>query len=290
MQRLSFTFLTIILVFSNFVLAEEKKPLKVLFVTQSKGFTHGSVRRKETLAPAEIALSQLGEQTGLFTVDCTQDCEADFTKENLQRYDIVALYTSGNLPIAEADMQYFFNEWLQQKGHGVLGFHSAADTFKNEQLYWDMIGGTFISHPWGAGTQVTLTNHEVGNPLVSPFGQDYTLKEEIYMYRNWQPEKVRVLVSLNYAKSPTGSPVPTEHGFHVPVCWIKKYGDGKVYFNNLGHREDTWTRKPLLDSITNAVRWMRGEIEVDATPNPELSAAQEKKAQRDFAAGDFKKK
>lgn len=270
--------------------AEKAKPSKVLFVSQSKGFVHGSVRRKETLAPAEIALTQLGEQTGLFEVHCTQDCEADFTKENLQNYDIVAFYTTGNLPISEENMQYFFNVWLKQKGHGVLGFHSAADTFHNDERYWDMIGGTFISHPWGAGTKVTLTNHEVDNPLVAPFGQNHTQQEEIYMYRHWQPEKVRVLLSLDYSQSPTGAAVPTEHGYHVPVCWIKNYGDGKVYFNNLGHREDTWTRKPFLDSITQAVKWIRGDISVDATPNPDVSAAQEKKAQADFAAGNFKKK
>ena len=97
------SFLAIVATFMlvNFgVAAEKAKPTKVLFVTQSKGFVHGSVRRKETLAPSEVALIQLGEQTGLFDVDCTQDCEADFTKENLQNYDIVAFYTTGNLPIA----------------------------------------------------------------------------------------------------------------------------------------------------------------------------------------------
>ena len=285
-----------ILVFSALLMsgvghaADKVKPSKVLFVTQSKGYVHSSVRRKETLAPAEIALTQLGEQTGLFEVHCTQDCEADFTKENLQNYDIVAFYTTLDLPIAEEDMQYFFNLWLKQKGHGVLGFHSAGDTFHNDKRYWDMIGGVFIAHPWTAGTKVTLTNHEVDNPLVAPFGQNHTQLEEIYMYEHWQPEKVRVLLSLDYSKSPTKNAVPTQHGYHVPVCWIKNYGEGKVYYNNLGHREDTWTSKPYLDSITQAVKWIRGDIEVDATPNPDVSAAQEKKAQADFAAGDFKKK
>ena len=149
-----------------------EKPSRILFVTQSKGFTHGSVRRpKETLAPAEVAMIQLGEQSKLFSVDCTQDCEADFTKENLQNYDIVAFYTTGNLPIAKDDLDYFFNEWLPTEGHGVLGFHSAADTFHNYEPYWDMIGGTFIGHPWGAGTKIVLSNHEPENPLVSSFGK-----------------------------------------------------------------------------------------------------------------------
>ena len=276
--------------FARTGISEEKvKPSKVLFVTQSKGFVHGSVRRKDSLAPAEIALTQLGEQTGLFDVDCTQDCEADFTKENLKNYDIVAFYTSGTLPIAEDDLEYFFDKWLKQKGHGVLGFHSATDTYANEERYWDMIGGTFIKHPWGAGTQVTLTNHEPSNPLMKSFGPEFTLKEEIYMYRHWQPEKVHVLMSLDYSKSPTNVEVNTKFGYHVPVCWIKNYGEGKVYVNNLGHREDTWTRQEYLDSIAAAVRWIRGDVEVDATPNPALSKVLEGKAQADFENGGFRK-
>ncbi|WP_437186118.1 ThuA domain-containing protein [Planctomicrobium sp. SH668] len=261
---------------------------KILFVTQSVGFKHGSVSRPaDKLAPAEIALTQLGEKTGLFEVHCTQDCAADFTKENLQNYDIVAFYTTGDLPISEEDKEYFFKEWLPQKGHGVLGFHSAMDTFHNYEPYWDMIGGVFISHPWNSGNDVTIANHDVENPLTNSFGPELKLKEEIYMYRNWQPKKVRVLMSLDYANSPIGNAINTSHGFHVPVCWIKNYGDGKVYCNNLGHNETTWTRADYMESIENAVKWIRGDIEIDATPNPELSAAQETKAQADFKAGNF---
>ncbi|WP_437224491.1 ThuA domain-containing protein [Planctomicrobium sp. SH661] len=263
-------------------------PARILFVTQSLTYRHGSVDRKtETLAPAEIALTQLGESTGLFTVHCTQDAAADFTKENLQNYDIVAFYTTGTLPISQENLEYFFKEWLPQKGHGVLGFHSAMDTFHDYEPYWDMIGGSFISHPWNSGTDVVLQNHEPGNPLTKSFGAEFPIKEEIYMYRNWQPEKVHVLMSLDYSRSPIGGEVNVAHGYHVPVCWIKNYGEGKVYCNNLGHNETTWTNPAFLSSITEAVKWIRGDVSVDATPNPEVSAAQEAKAKADAAAGKF---
>jgi len=275
--------------FSSDASAAERE-MRILFVTQSVGYKHGSVTRKSGLSPAEIALTQLGEKTGLFTVHCTQDCAADFTKENLQNYDIVAFYTTGNLPIADADKDYFFKEWLPQKGHGVLGFHSALDTFHDYEPYWDMIGGTFISHPWTSKTHVTITNLEPKNPLTRAFGKELKLQEEIYMYRHWQPEKVHLLMSLDYANSPVSNPVITQYGYHVPVCWIKEYGQGRVYVNNLGHNETTWTNAAFLDSITAAVKWIRGDLNVDATPNPGVSAAQEKKAQADFAQGNFKVK
>lgn len=246
---------------------------RVLMVTQSAGFRHGSVTRKaDTLAPAEVAMIQLGQQTELFRVDCTQDVASDFTRDNLQNYDIVMFYTTGPLPIAEADLDYFFQTWLKQKGHGVIGFHSATDTFKEYEPFWDMIGGSFNGHPWGSGTTVTIRVHEPDHPVMQPFGEEFVIRDEIYQYRNWQPKKVRVLMSLDMAKCKPSKP------YHVPVAWVKSYGEGRVYYNNLGHNDATWTNQAFLDSVTAGVKWVRGDVTGPSEPNPDLSAAQEELA------------
>jgi len=263
--------------------AEDAKPAKprVLMLTQSKGFKHGSVNRPaDKLAPSEIAMIQLGQKSGLFDVDCTQDAAADFTKENLAKYDLVMFYTTGELPIAKENWDYFADEWLKQKGHGFIGFHSATDTYGNFQPYWDMVGGTFNGHPWGSGSTVSITVHEPDHPGVKPFGPEFEIKDEIYQYKNWQPEKVRVLASLNMAKTSLKKP------YHVPVIWVKNWGDGKIYYSNLGHNEQTWTNQKFLDSVVGAVKWIRGTEPGEAKPNPELSKAQEEKAKSD--AGDAK--
>jgi uncharacterized protein len=256
---------------------------KVLFVTQSGGFHHSSVvRPKETLAPAEIALTQLGQQTGLFDVHCTQDCAADFTRDNLKNYDIVAFYTTTDsgksdvLPIPPDVLEYFLNDWLKQKGHGFVGFHSATDTYHKTEPYWDMIGGTFNGHPWGAGTTVTITVDDPNFPASKSFGKEFKIKDEIYQYSHWQPEKVHVLMSLNMAKCNPKKP------YQVPVSWVKDYGDGKVFYTNLGHRESTWVDKRFLASVEGGVRWILGLQKGDATPNPEVSKAEDQ-ASKDAA-------
>jgi type 1 glutamine amidotransferase len=253
--------------------AEDKKAT-VLFVSQSAGYRHGSVNRGDKeLAPAEIAMTQLGQQSGLFEVHCTQDCAADFTKENLQKYDMVMFYTTGKLPIAEADLDYFFKEWLTQKGHGVVGFHSATDTFKKYKPYWDMIGGSFTGHPWGSGNTVTIAVHEPNHPAMKAFGgSSFQIKDEIYRYKNWQPEKVRVLMSLDMSKCKPSEP------YHVPVAWVKEYGKGRMFYTNLGHNNGTWTDKRFIESVTGGIRWVMGLEEADATPNPKVSAKEEEKA------------
>lgn len=252
------------------------EPARLLMVTQSAGFRHGSVNRKDApLSPAERAITELGVSSGLFRADCTQDVAADFTKDKLQYYDIVLFYTTGKLPIAQEDLDYFLNDWLKQKGHGFIGTHSAADTYKNYEPYWDMIGGTFNGHPWGSGSTVTITVHDQEHPASKPWGAEFTIQDEIYRFKNWQPEKVRVLMSLNMAKTQKKEP------YHVPILWVKNYGKGKAMHMSLGHREDVWTNETYMASLLGGMKWMLGMEEGDATPNPELSAAQEEKAKAD---------
>ncbi|MEM9704037.1 MAG: ThuA domain-containing protein, partial [Planctomycetota bacterium] len=253
-------------------------PTRMLFVTQSKGFKHGSVDRDKPgreLAPAEIAMKQLAQQSGQFTVDLTQDVAADFTKENLQNYDVVAFYTTGMLPIADDDLDYFLNDWLKQPGRGFMGFHSATDTLSDNEAYRSFVNGRFAGHPWRANGTVTFKVHDAGFPGVQELlvtndrPTSFTWKDEIYQYKNFDPSAVRVLASIDMELTELKKP------YHVPVIWVREWGQGKVFYNNLGHNEGTWTKKPFQDSILSALSWIRGEAEGDATPNPEVSAAME---------------
>ena len=59
---------------------------RILMVTQSAGFRHGSVNRGDKpLSPAERVMTELGVSSNLFRVDCTQDVAADFTREKLEK-------------------------------------------------------------------------------------------------------------------------------------------------------------------------------------------------------------
>jgi uncharacterized protein len=261
------------------VSAQEKPKIKALMLTQSIGFKHDSVnRRQEELSPAEIAMTQLGQQTGLFEVHCTQNAEADFTKENLAKYQLVMFYTTGNLPIGQEHLDYFFKEWLPTKGHAFVGFHSASDTFHDYQPYWDMVGGTFTAHPWNAGDTVTISVHDTDHPAMKPFGEEFQFKDEIYQYKNWQPDKVRLLMSLNMAKNKIKRP------YLVPISWVKEYGEGRVFYTNLGHNIATWTNPQFLAHVRGGIEWSLGLAEGSGQPNPELSARLERKARADGRA------
>lgn len=249
-------------------------PKRMLFVTQSSGFRHPTVARKTSdYSHTEQIMLQLAVECGDFRVDCTQDVAADFTPELLANYDVVAFYTTGDLPIPEATREWFLNTWLAEEGHGFLGLHAAADTYHGYKPYWDMIGGTFAGHPWGSNTDVVLRLHADDHPAAKPWGAagvQIPFTDEIYQFKNWQPEKVRVLMSLDMEATEIKKP------YHVPVLWVKDYGKGRVMHMSLGHREDVWTNPTYQASLIGGVRWLLGLEAGDATPNPELSAEQEK--------------
>ena len=269
----AFFAIALLLNLNLFTIQASERPARILFVTQSAGFVHGSVRRGDKpLAVSERVMTELGISSKLFRVDCTQDVKTDFTKEKLEHYDIVMFYTTGKLPIEDVTLDYFFNTWLKQKNHGFIGTHSAADTFKDYKPYWDMIGGTFNGHPWSANTTVTITNHEPEHPIVKAWGSEFTIKDEIYQFKNWQPSKVRVLMSLNMQKTALKRPT------HIPICWCKSYGEGKVFHMSLGHREDVWTSLTYQQSLLGGIKWILGQTKGASDPNPELSAKQQELA------------
>jgi type 1 glutamine amidotransferase len=260
--------------------AAKTEKARVLFLTQSNGFVHDAVNRwgePQKLSTAEVSMTQLGQQTGLFTVECIQNA-AELTKENLEKYDILMLYTTGELPISDEAREYLTNVWLKQKGKGVIGFHSATDTFNNDNpkhaWYRELIGGTFNGHPWNWNAKVTISVHDPEHPTMKVFGQEFQTQDEIYQYKNFVPENVRVLMSLNMAKTEISKP------YHVPVAWCRMWGEGKIYYNNLGHNEQTWADKRFLKSTEAAVRWVLNQVEGDATPNPEVSKEQEALAKK----------
>jgi type 1 glutamine amidotransferase len=273
-------------VFSGTCLYAEDAPAgkgaHLLMLTQSAGFRHGSVTRKEgQLSPAERAMTDLGIASNLFRVDATQDA-SKITKDYLDGYDIVMFYTTGDLPFADEVRDYLFNHWVKQKGHGFIGTHSAADTYHNYEPYWEMLGGTFNGHPWNANEKVTVTVHDQQHPVSQPWGPEFEITDEIYQFKHWQPEKVHVLMSLNMAKTRLKKP------YHVPIAWVKDYGQGKVLHMSLGHREDVWTNEKYMQSLLGGIKWMLGLETGNAAPNPELSSAQEAKAKADFEAAQAK--
>lgn len=196
--------------------------------------------------------------------------------EALKNYDAVAfLSTTGELPIPDTDA---FLKWIAE-GHAFIGLHSATDTLHQTPEYIKMIGGEFDRH--GAfHPAVPVMNMDSTSPIMAGWGQSVTIDEEFYLFKNFDPKQVRLLLAMPYQPYTTDKQ-PGE----FPVSWIKMYGRGRVFYTSLGHRDDVLLPDATIGDqefkvrynqaevatavqkhILNGVRWALGLIQADVTP------------------------
>jgi type 1 glutamine amidotransferase len=188
---------------------------------------------------------------------------------------VAFLSTTGELPIPDKDA---FLKWIAD-GHGFIGLHSATDTLHQTPEYIKMIGGEFAGHG-AVHPAVPVTNMDAGSPITAGWGQSMTINEEFYLFKNYDPKQVRVLLALPYQPY-TADKQPGEY----PVSWIKMYGQGRVFYTSLGHRDDVLLPDATIGDqefkvrynqagvanavqkhILTGVRWALGLIQADVTP------------------------
>jgi type 1 glutamine amidotransferase len=250
-------------------------PKRLLVVTTTVGFPHSSI------PTAEKVLAALGEKTGVYSIEIvrsgprprdkaeqgpwmekmTKDLAEKMNPEALKKLDgIIFANTTGVLPLP--DKETFLN--FIKSGKAFIGMHSASDTFHGPpggavDPYIEMLGGEFQTH--GAQVGVECLVQDAKHPAVRHFGESYCLgMEEIYLFKNYQANKVHELLMLD--KHPNKK---KELG-RFAVSWCKEYGQGKVFYTSLGHREDVWESEPYQKHLLGGIKWALGLEPGDATP------------------------
>jgi type 1 glutamine amidotransferase len=132
-----------------------------------------------------------------------------------------------------------------------------------------MIGGHFAGHPWNAGGEHGFVVHEPAHRLVAMFPQRFRMKDEIYQYDlRYKPENLRVLLSIDMPASTPKEP------WHVPVAWVREYGQGRVFYTNFGHNDATWKDPLFKQHMQEGIAWALKRFDVPAAPNPDVQAAE----------------
>jgi type 1 glutamine amidotransferase len=249
--------------------------VKLILVTQSLGYVHDVVKHDAGPSRVQRTLEQIGKESGFFTVETIEDVKL-LTPQKLREARLIVFYTTGELPFTDEQYDAFEN-WIKSGG-GLLGIHCATDTLANHPRYPKLIGATFDSHPWGQDQTVTVKVHDASWAACKPFAPESALQEEIYQFKDFEPTQVRVLISLDMEKTALKYPI------HIPIAWAKNYGQGKVFYTSLGHRDETWASPKFQAHLLGALQWLLDLDKQDATPNPELSATEENRARRSVAA------
>jgi len=244
--------------------AKPKAARKVLVFSKTAGFRHGSI-------PTGVeAMKQLGKSTGAFEVTATED-ESFFEPEKLKAFDaVIFLNTTGEVfKSKEAGREERLKKSLVdfvQSGKGLIGTHSATDTYKNWKEYNDMMGGAFAGHPWH--TKIKVRNLDPNHPLTAAFGgKDFEIADEIYQFRNGTalPEERRMLLSLSGEIVDKGKGRYGKDGLY-PIAWVDNYGKGRIFYCSLGHRDEIYWNPVILEHYLAGIQYALGDLKADDVP------------------------
>lgn len=267
----------------SFVSNAEAPKRKILFFSKSSGFEHSVITYKNGQPSyAEKILLDLGAKNGwefTFSKDGSK-----FSKDYLAQFDAVFFYTTGDLcsegtdknpPMSQEGKQALFD--FVKAGKGFIGTHSASDTFHtdNESVkgperyvnhgekadsYTRFIGSEFIIH--GAQQVAKNTVIDPKFPGFETIGKDFAFMEEWYSLKDFSDDLhvLTVMDSPAMTGSMYGRPA-------YPNTWARKYGEGRVWYTSMGHREDVWTNPIFQNILIGGIKFALGDAKGDTTPN-----------------------
>ena len=239
-----------------------KAPRKVLVVYRCDGFRH------RCIPVANKMLELLAARSGAFEATFTDKMDV-FDTERLARFDAILFNNTTRLKFTTNEQRKALIDFVRA-GKGVIGLHAASDNFYDFPEAAAMLGGMFDGHPWGAGGTWVVKLDESDHPLNAAFGgRNFEIKDEIYQIKGaYSRETHRVLLSLNMEHPPTGGRKGQKRADKDnPVSWIKRFGQGRVFYCSLGHNNEVYWNKAVVSHYLAGIQYALGDLAVDDSPS-----------------------
>ena len=229
---------------------------RVLYLTHSAGFRHDSIEVSKRV------LGDVAARSGKLEIVSTEDL-GTISEASLRQYDAVLFFTSGELALSDAQKAALLS--FVRAGKGFAGVHSATDTLYSWAEYGDLIGGYFDGHPWAQ--EVGIDIEDTGHPAMKHLAPSFRITEEIYQFRAFSRERLRVLMTLDTATVDLRAPGVNRTDGDFALAWTRLYGAGRVFYTALGHFDDTWRDGRFQTMMLNALLWVTGDLEADGAPH-----------------------
>lgn len=126
-------------------------------------------------------------------------------------------------------------------GCGIAGCHGGmGDAFRNETDFQFMVGGQWVAHPGNDGVRYDVNLVDENEPLTSGIGDFEVISEQYYMHVD---PAVKVHATTNFGD------------VKMPVVWTKTWGQGRVYYNSLGHQANIVAMPQTLELMRRGFLW-----------------------------------
>ena len=176
--------------------------------------------------PKETAAMIASDLTGAgFAVELSDTLDAFLDGARLKTFDlIVPHWTMGQLT---GEQEKALVSAIAS-GVGLGGIHGGmGDAFRGQTLYQFVVGGQFVAHPDNHKDYV-VNFARTSDPIVAGL-KDFTVHSEQY-YMHVDPSNEVLATTTFQATS-----APWVNGTVMPVVWKRKYGEGRVFYQSIGH-------------------------------------------------------
>jgi len=273
--------------------AVPKRPRRVLVWVTPAHLMPKDPHKGYCIPYGTAAFVALGKKTGAYEPVVSDDL-AMFLPENLARFDAVVMNNSSGpwiTPTAadlardafrahgadaaavEAVLRKSLLDFVAERGGGIVCVHYAIAANRHWPQFGELLGATFIGHPWNEDIGVTV--EEPAHPLVAAFGgAGFRLADEIYEYGPpYARGRLRILLSLDTARSNMGVKWIHRTDGDFALAWVKPHGRGRVFNTSFGHRQEVYFDPRVLRFYLDAVQLAAGDLDAPTDPRPATGPA-----------------
>lgn len=139
-----------------------------------------------------------------------------------------------------------------KSGVGIGGVHGGmCDSFRASTEYQFMTGGQWVAHPGNDGVEYTVDVRDPDHFITQGSPHTIHVKSEQY-YLHVDPA-VRVLATTRFPVA--DGPHVKNGAFDMPTVWTKYYGEGRVFYNALGHQANIVAQPDILQLTVRGLLW-----------------------------------
>jgi type 1 glutamine amidotransferase len=286
------------------------KPARLLCVSVTTGFRHGSI------GTAEAVLEELGRANNLYHLDylrmppgraaqpkapkrAAATSDADWKKQEEAFQAELATFKAADAVWMEGLKGQFAKAFAPESLANFDGVIFASTTGElpipdmTAFLDWIKSGKAFIGFHAASDTFKSsdaycemIGGHFAGHPWNGGGQHAFVVHEPGHRLTAMLPERFRwqdEIYQYDARYNPDNLRVlvsldmqasSPKEPWHVPVSWVREFGRGRVFYTNFGHNEATWKEPMFQKHMSEGMAWALGRFDAAATPNSEVQAAE----------------
>jgi type 1 glutamine amidotransferase/sugar phosphate isomerase/epimerase len=222
-----------------------------------------------TIPHGNLALNLMGKYTGAYEPIFSNDLD-NLKYPKIKEFDAVFLNSAGGMIFVDPEVRDGLTRFIREGG-GLAGIHAASYASLEWPEFTELIGAGDGPH---RVEKVTLKLDDPGSPLLTPFeGRGFVYVDEFYHFPPTGPysrENLHILFSIDAQRTDL-RPWPIRPDNDYGLSWIKSYGNGRVFYSELGHTPTLFMTPALSEFVLRGIQFALGDLEADTTPSAKLA-------------------